>query len=79
MNFRDYSPEQLRTLSQRAGVASGAARREKRAAIEREKVMNAALREQREENRRQQHENARTIRQAARMLYQSKRALERAR
>ena len=79
MNFRDYAPADLRALSQRAGVASGAARREKREAIEREKIMNAALSEQRKENHRQHHENVRMIRQAARMLLQCKRALDRAR
>ncbi len=79
MNFRDYAPADLRAISQRAGVASGAARRKKREAIEREKIMNAALCEQRKEIQRQHHENVRIIRQAARMLLQSKRALDRAR
>ncbi len=69
MNFRDYDAEALRAVSCRAGVASGAARRRKRAAIEREKIENTALREQRAEN-------IRTICETTRLLLQCKRALE---
>ena len=45
MNFREYSPEALREVSRRAGVASGKARRKKRARIEREKIHDIAMRE----------------------------------
>ncbi len=50
MYFQDYPPEELREVSRKAGIASGAARRKKRAAIEREKIENAAIREQAREN-----------------------------
>lgn len=50
MYFQDYTPEDLREVSRKAGIASGAARRKKRAAIEREKIENAAIREQAREN-----------------------------
>ncbi len=69
MTFREYSPEALRAVSRRGGIASGEARRAKRAAIEREKIENAALREQ-------QAENIRTIRKTARLLLQCRRALD---
>ena len=76
MNFRDYSPEDLRALSQRAGVASGAARREKRSAIEHEKITAIALREQHRENLRQQDENIRVIRQVSSLLLETKKAAD---
>ena len=69
MNFQDYSPEALREISRKAGIASGAARRRKRAEIEREKIENSALREQ-------QEENIRTIRETTRLLLRCKRALD---
>ncbi len=72
MNFRDYPVEELRVLSQRAGVASGKARREKRAAIEREKIENVALREQ-------HRENLETIRSAVTLLLECKKTLDRSR
>ena len=50
MYFQDYSPEKLREISRKAGIASGKARRKKRATIEREKIKNAAIREQHREN-----------------------------
>ena len=42
--FNTIPPEEHRALSVRDGIASGAARRRKRAAIEQEKIRNAALR-----------------------------------
>ena len=50
MKFSEYDPMDLQIISQRAGIASGEARRKKRAAIEREKIENVALLEQRREN-----------------------------
>lgn len=61
MNFRDYPADELRALSQRAGVASGAARREKRDAIVHEQIMNAAMNAQEERNQKQHRENLKTI------------------
>lgn len=55
-------------VSRKGGVSSGAARRAKRAAIEREKLENAALREMLLENDRQHRENMRIIREAKRLL-----------
>lgn len=71
MNFRDYAPDDLREISRRAGIASGVARREKRAAIEREKVSNIALREQ-------HLENIQTIRQAILILLKARRSFDQA-
>ena len=68
MNFKDYPAEDLRTLSKRAGVASGEARREKAAAIERERITNAAMKKQEAINRRQHRENVRTIREMTSLL-----------
>lgn len=48
--FSAYSPDELREISRRGGVASGAARRAKRQAINAERVHNTALAEQRREN-----------------------------
>ena len=45
--FSSYPPEELRLISQRGGVASGASRRAKRQAVEREKIENLALVESR--------------------------------
>lgn len=45
-----YSPDELRAVSRKGGINSGKARRKKRAAIEREKIKNAAIREQHREN-----------------------------
>ena len=50
MYFQDYSPDELRAVSRKGGINSGKARRKKRAAIEREKIKNAAIREQHREN-----------------------------
>ena len=50
MYFQEYSPEELREISRRAGIASGKARRRKRAKIEREKIRNKAIQEQHREN-----------------------------
>ena len=50
MKFNEYQPEELQIISRRAGIASGEARRKKRAAIEHERIKNIALREQRREN-----------------------------
>ena len=69
MNFRDYDAEALRAVSRRTGIASGVARRAKRATIEREKIENVALREQ-------QEENIRTIRETTKLLLQCKCAQE---
>ena len=68
MKFNEYDSEELRLISQRAGVASGEARRKKRAAIEREKIENTALREQ-------HRENFQTLREAAKLLLECKRSL----
>ena len=45
MKFSEYDPDELRAVSRRAGVASGKARRKKRARIEREKIHDIAMRE----------------------------------
>ncbi len=68
MNFRDYPAEDLRALSQRAGVASGVARREKAAAIERERITNAAMKKQEARNRKQHRDNMKTIREMSALL-----------
>ena len=62
-------------VSRKGGIASGISRRAKRAAIEREKLENVALREMLLENDRQQRENMRVIRKATRMLRAAKRTL----
>ena len=49
-SFDAYSPDELRKLAQQAGIRSGEVRRAKRAAIEREKVQNTAIRESQMEN-----------------------------
>ena len=64
--FNTMPPEEHRALSVRGGIASGAARRRKRAAIEQEKIRNAALREQR-------HENVEILRAAAKLLLRASR------
>ena len=79
MNFRDYPVEELRVLSQRAGVASGKARREKRAAIERERITNTAIKKQEERNRRQHRENMMILRETISLLVEVKRTYDRAR
>lgn len=68
MNFRDYPAEDLRALSKRAGVASGKVRREKAAAVERERITNAAMKKQEAMNRRQHRENMKTIREMMSIL-----------
>ena len=50
MYFQEYPPEELREISRLAGIASGKARRKKRAKIEREKIRNKAIQEQHREN-----------------------------
>lgn len=67
-SFATMDKDELREISRKAGVASGAARRRKREAIEREKVENAALREMREEVDRKQRANLRTLRQSIAIL-----------
>lgn len=69
MNFRDYSAEELRSVSRRAGIASGKKRREKRAAIERQKIADAARQEL-------IHEQVLALRQEARQLLKKKLALD---
>lgn len=43
--FKTMGKDELQAISRRAGIASGEARRKKRAAIEREKIENAAIME----------------------------------
>ena len=69
MNFRDYSAEELRSVSRRAGIASGKKRREKRAAIERQKIADAARQEL-------IHEQVLALRQEARQLLKKKLAMD---
>lgn len=69
MNFKDYSPEDLRALSQRAGVASGAARRKKRAAIEQQKLLEITRREL-------DHEDVLSICREAKLLLRLKKAMD---
>lgn len=69
MNFREYTPEALREISRRAGIASGEARRAKRAAIEKAKREEIARREM-------IHEEIQAIRRETRLLLQYKRALD---
>ncbi len=66
--FASMDKQELQELSHRGGTASGIARREKRAAIEREKVTNTALREMKAEMKRQDKENLRIISRTLRML-----------
>ena len=73
MNFRDYPADELRALSQRAGVASGAARREKRAAIEHERITNAAMKAQEARNQEQHKENMKTIREMCAIFHKTAR------
>ena len=73
MNFRDYPADELRALSQLAGVASGAARREKRAAIEHERITNAAMKAQEARNQKQHRENMKTIREMCAILHEATR------
>ena len=70
MNFRDYDPETLRALSRRAGIASGVARRQKRDIIERERITNAAMKQQDERNKSQHRENMKTIREMSALVKQ---------
>ena len=67
-SFDEWERDAHAQVSRKGGIASGAARRAKRAAIEREKLENIALREMRLENDRQHRENIRTIRNAKRLL-----------
>lgn len=62
--YATMDKDELREISRRAGIASGEARRKKRAAIEREKVENIAIREIREEANKQYRENLRVLRMA---------------
>lgn len=66
--FASMDKQELQELSRRGGTASGIARREKRAAIEREKVTNTALREMKAEMKRQDKENLRIISRTLKML-----------
>ncbi len=68
MNFGDYPADELRAISRRGGVASGAARRKKRAAIEHERVTNAALKEQEKRNREQHLANVRFLRDMVKLM-----------
>lgn len=74
MNFRDYPADELRALSQREGVASGAARREKREAIEHERLTNAAMKAQEDRNQKQHRENMKTIREMCAIFHETARA-----
>lgn len=67
-SFDTWERDALVQISRKGGIASGASRRAKRAAIEREKLENAALREMLLENDRQHRENLRVIREAKRLL-----------
>ena len=67
-SFDTWERDTLVMVSRKGGIASGAAQRAKRSAIEREKVENAALREMLLENDRQHRENVRLIREAKRLL-----------
>lgn len=67
-SFDKYSADAVRESGRKGGIASGIARREKRQAIEREKIHNAAMREMR-------MENIRMIYRAAEMLKYAKRGL----
>ena len=67
-SFDTYTPEELRKISKKAGIASGKARREKRSAIEREIIHDAALKEMR-------RENIQIIREATHLLKQAKREM----
>ena len=49
-SFDKYASEDLHELARRAGIRSGESRRAKRAAIEKEKIQNIAIRESQIEN-----------------------------
>ena len=77
MRFNEYTVGELQAVSRKGGVASGKARREKRASIEQEKVENMALREMHEEHERQKRDNLRMIRECSKLLRDVKRRMER--
>lgn len=66
--FATMDKEELRALSRRAGVASGAARRAKRAAIEHERVTNAAMMAQEKRNQEQHQANIRFLRDMTKLI-----------
>ncbi len=69
MNFKDYSPGELRAISRKAGIASGAARRAKRDAINQMKLAEIAQREL-------AHEEIQSICRGVRLLCRIKEALD---
>ena len=77
MRFNEYTVGELQAVSRKGGVASGKARREKRASIEQEKVENLALREMHAEHERQKRDNLRMIRECLRLLRDAKHRMER--
>lgn len=66
--FATMDKGELREISRRGGVASGAARRKKRAAIEHERIYNAALKEQEQRNREQHLANVRFLRDMVKLM-----------
>ena len=70
--FATMSKLELQETSRRGGIASGEARRRKRAAIEREKVQSIALRETRAEADRQHTKSIRILAEAMRFLQEIK-------
>lgn len=74
--FASMDKQELQELSRKGGIASGNARREKRAAIEHEKVTNAALREMDAAMKRQDMENFRTISRTLKLLKKIKKELD---
>ena len=76
MRFNEYTVGELQAVSRKGGVASGKARREKRASIEQEKVENMALREMHIEHERQKRDNLRMIRGCLKLLRDAKRCME---
>ena len=66
--FATMDKDELREICRRGGVASGAARRKKRATIERERITNAALKEQEKRNREQHLANVRFLRDMVKLM-----------
>lgn len=75
-SFDTYSPEALREVSRKAGIKSGESRRRKRAAVEREKIKDMALREMQDHVQRENRANIRILRQSIRVLSEAKRTMD---
>ena len=62
-SFDTYTPEELREISRKGGIASGNVRRKRREAIEREKIESTAMKEMRAKTERENLANIKLLRQ----------------